>query len=153
MREKRKAVFSKAGCGQKQMFVGKYAEDGKLELHASEVIDTYAQTQADKLSCDINYILARYASGDTTALAKAQGVFADVSEMPTNYAEVLNIVRFAENRFDALPVEVKAAFGNDVNQFIATMGTESWNKNLGIMIKPAIKPDVVVKTEEVKAVE
>lgn len=60
-----------------------------------------------------------------------QGVYADVTELPKNYAELLNSVIKGREAFDSLPIEVKEKFGQDFNRFAATIGTQEWYEKLG----------------------
>lgn len=92
----------------------------------------YEEIQSHALSVDINYILARFASGETDVLSKRQGVFGDFSKFPRTYAEMLNSLNEAQAVFDSFPVEVKHQFGDSMAQWLSQYGTEDWNRKMGL---------------------
>lgn len=68
--------------------------------------------QSFKNEADVNNIMARYRkTGQITHLAKHQGSYADVSEIP-DLSQALDQVTKAQQAFDALPSELRARFGN-----------------------------------------
>lgn len=128
----RTRIYSKPGSGIKKNYRAEVLKNGDIELVEDGEINLYEMIQADKDSCDINVLLKQYALGDPSALAKRQGTYGDFTQMPKNFAEMLNKVIEGEKLFESLPVEVKNKFDNSLNQFIATAGDESWFAKLGI---------------------
>lgn len=102
--------------------------------------------QADKDSCDVNRILARYAKdGVLTHVNNHPGVFADVAEIAVaDYHDALNRVISAGQAFDALPSSVREFYRNDPALFLAAVedGTlePSLYKDLGITPHAEQKP-------------
>lgn len=117
----REPVYSETGSPTKEAYAPVIKDDGSFELEVVGKINVYDEIQSHADSCDINIILERYARGDVTALSRRQGLFADLSEMPRTYAEMLNVVIKAQAEFEALPANVKEKFDNDVNKFISRM--------------------------------
>ena len=67
--------------------------------------------------CDINEIVRKFTkTGELTHLAKAQGAYMDVSELPDIH-EALNTVRIAEDAFNMMDSRLRERFGNDPRAF------------------------------------
>lgn len=101
-------------------------DDGSIDLVESgkEDINEYIQSFAE--SCDLECILAKYAAGDTSVLNVKRPMFGDFTQMPSTYAEVLQLQIDSANLFNSLPVEIKKQFDNDPNKFLAAAGTQEW---------------------------
>ena len=121
-----------AGSRFKPTYKMSVDEDGKRSLKVVGKVDLYAEIQSYKDSCDINYILERFANGDQTALSRVQGIYGDFSQMPTTYAELSQRVIDAENLFNSLPLEVRQQFNFSPSEFFAAIGTEKYNDLFGI---------------------
>lgn len=99
-------------------------EKGRENL--ADYIDSFAE------SCDLSVILNRFLHGDTEALNQKKALFMDLTEMPTNYNDMVNQFNNARELFNGLPTDVKEKFDNDINKFYCTVGTEDWFKKLEI---------------------
>lgn len=122
-----------------------YDEKGRWHLVMKEKPDNkYLEIQSHKDSCDINVLMARYQNGETDILAKVQGFFGDITEIPNDYASMLNIVMHAEENFKSLPLDVRERFGQSFTEYLATAGTADWLARLGI--KP-VEPGVAEITD------
>lgn len=97
----------------------------------SGIINIYDEIQSHRQSVELSTLLQRYAQGDVTALNKMQGVYADVVDMPSTYAELFNRVRDAENSFNALPDEVRVLFDNSPVSFWQSIGTPEFAAKIG----------------------
>ena len=73
----------------------------------------------------------RFERGDMAALSKVQAVYADLSEMPRTYSEMLNQVIAGEKMFNDLPISIKEKFGQNFNAWMSTLGTDEWLSNMG----------------------
>lgn len=147
-------VKSAVGSGTKTAFKMQIDKDGRRYLKADGVIDTYQQIQSHKESCDIQYIMERFANGDATALSKVQGLYGDFTTVPTSLNELQNRVLDAERLFYQLPVETREKFEHNPSLFYSSIGSESFNEILGIdMAKenPVVNgsPDSITITPEV----
>ncbi|QXP08302.1 MAG: internal scaffolding protein [Arizlama microvirus] len=75
--------------------------------------------QSDLKDTDINSIFKKYErTGQLPDLIVKNGRYGDFSEVPT-YQESLDIVRTAQEQFDALGVEVRNRFNNNPAEFLA----------------------------------
>lgn len=74
--------------------------------------------QEFKKECDINHIISKYDSmGVLTHLNQAEATYADVTEV-TDFSQAMQIIRQAEMDFMNFPAHVRAAFNNDVANFL-----------------------------------
>lgn len=116
---------------------------GVMTLEESGREDLYGFIQSHRDSVDIHKILERFASGDVTALQRVQGVFGDFSEMPTNYADLLNTVIDGERSFNALPLEVKEKFGMSFHRWLVQAGSPEWCAAMGIEVSKPVSDQFV----------
>ena len=111
-------------------------------------IQTYMEIQSYKDECDINLIMARYRNGETDVLSKVQGVYGDFTNVPHDFAEVLNNTIKMEQIFNSLAPEVREKFNNSFEQFGAALGTKEWQDAMfppkveDIPAEPAVKEGV-----------
>lgn len=132
-------VFDRAG-------VWHLEENGKTNVYLD--IQSYAD------SCDINVIMARYRNGETDVLSKIQGTYGDFSNIPRNYADLMNAKIEAENLFMSLAAPVRERYNNSVEQFMSEIGTRAGLEKLGVSFDaPKQSESVVVAESEVKANE
>lgn len=82
-------------------------------------LDPSLTKQADKASCDINNIVARWLKSGVlpSNISEAVGQFLDVSDVPDFHA-CQNFVIRARDLFEALPIEVRERFMNDPGRFL-----------------------------------
>lgn len=133
-------VSANPGNRVKILYSPKFDQFGHMELVESGKEDLYGFIQSHKESVDIHVILARFANGDTTALAKRQAFYADLTDFPTTYADVVNTMHGAEDYFTHLPVEVRAKFGHDFNRFLASLDDPQTLVDLGILGQQSGEP-------------
>ena len=114
----KKRQFSKTG----ERYVIEYQlvidETGKEVLEPCGQTDFYQMIQSHRDSVDLDLVLDRLKRGDSTALNKVQGFYADVSDLPVKMQDVLNLNMKGQAVFDELPAEVRAAYGNNYMSFI-----------------------------------
>lgn len=120
-------------------------EDGLITLKPIDKVDYYEKIQADKQLCDINYLLQRYAAGDTTVFDQRHAVFADVTKAPKSLAEAYETMFKAEHYFEQLPSAVKEKFDNNYYKFLQSAGTDDWLQKMQIET-----PAIVEKESEAK---
>lgn len=129
-------VYSAPGSRTKTLYTPSFDQFGHMELKVSGQENLYDFIQSHKESCDIHVILARFAAGDQTALARRQVFYADLTEFPETYADVVNTMHGAEDYFNHLPVEVRAKFGHDFNKFLASLDNPQTLVELGVISAP-----------------
>lgn len=97
------------------------AYDGRGKRHLLTFDPALARTKQEfKDQCDVNKIVANFTrTGRLDQLQKAQGMYIDSSMGPQTYQESLNLIIRARDTFQALPSDVRAKYGNDVQNFLA----------------------------------
>lgn len=133
--------YSEVGSRFVTTYVPVYDDKGIWHLEESGKRNLYEEIQCDKDSCDINLIVKRFASGETDVLSAKQGVFADLTEMPTSLADALNKMASAEVTFAQLPLDVKGKFNNSFTEFLASVGSDHFYESLGFKRVSDEKPD------------
>lgn len=108
------------GSRYKTEYSAKLDDNGVLTLQEVGQSDNYEYIQSFAQSVDINTIMSRYKSGDTSVLERVQGFYFDTSNLPDNMPELLNKLNYAESEFSKLPAEFKEQYGNDFTRFICT---------------------------------
>lgn len=111
-------IYSNVGSRFHDTFSLKIDKDGKKVLSKKGTIDVYQEIQSHADSVDIHKIIDRFNNGDLSVLDNGSGYYCDITQMPKTYAEMIQRMQDAEVYFKTLPVEVRAKFNHDVNQFI-----------------------------------
>ncbi|WGL31278.1 internal scaffolding protein [Dipodfec virus UOA04_Rod_850] len=119
------------GSPVKDVYSAFYDVDGVLKFEKSGQEDLYGFIQSHAESCDIHVILERFAAGETDVLSRAQGFYADTSDMPKTYMEVLNSVLAGEQAFAELPAEVKRQFGNSFSVWVSSFDKPDFAERMG----------------------
>lgn len=127
------------GDREHKLYGAVYDESGRIRLEekGTESLYDYIQSFAD--SVDIHVILKRFANGETDVLNRVQGFYGDFTNLPANYAQMLNTVQAGEDMFNKMPVEVRAKFGHSFNEFMTCLCDGSLYDRLGI--SPPAEPD------------
>lgn len=68
----------------------KRVENGKVVLVKVGETDQQALINSYKDECDVNRIVERYANGDSSVLARVQGLYSDISGFADNPTDLLN---------------------------------------------------------------
>lgn len=95
-----------------------FDDSGKRVMKPCGETDIQAFIESHAASVDINNIINRYMSGDEDVFEKIKGIYEDVTGMPSNLMEILNIANNTRNAFEALPPEIKEIYNNSVNEFL-----------------------------------
>lgn len=119
------------GSPLKDLYKAEVDDNGVMDLVKTGVDNLYLYIQSHADSVDLNLIMKRFAS-DPEALNERlnarRGDFADLTCMPTTYAEALQKIIDAQGLFNELPTDTKSLFNNNYMEFIAAIGTEKFNK-------------------------
>nr|CAI9750463.1 virion structural protein [Microvirus sp.] len=100
---------------------------------------TKCQQHLSKM-CDVNNMIARAIAGDTSVIRR--GTYFDVSQMPDDMQEVLNIGNRAREAFEALPADLRVVYPSP-DVFLAALGNPEERKRLekfGIINPPEPPP-------------
>lgn len=122
----RERVTSEPGSPIKKQYQGRIDKNGNIVVESKGEFNLYAYINSFADSVDINVLLARFANGDKNALLQRAADYFDVSKIPTNIADIINLVNDGKHLFDSLPVDVKKSFDNSFNKFIVTADTDEW---------------------------
>ena len=136
-------VAACVGSPVRTLYGGRYDANGRVVLEEKGRENLYDYIQSFRDSVDLNVILARFSNGDTEALSKAQGFYADVTDFPKTMADALNRINECEEMFKSLPLEVRQKFDCSFEQFLSQSGSEDWLEKMGM------KPGVVVDEKRV----
>lgn len=130
-----KRFYTNPGSPIEPIYEGKLQKDGSIELvevgkrNIQEYIDSFRE------DAEIDNIIARFNNGDLSALSRSQGFYDDITKVPTNYAEILNMVYEGQKAFEILPVEIKKQFDNDFNKWFTSVGTDIWHEKMSVLIE------------------
>lgn len=69
-------------------------------------------------SCDVNKILDKYDATGLLPVNSKTAWYADVSDIPASYQEALEVARYANDHFYALPAKIRDYFGNNVAAYV-----------------------------------
>ena len=86
---------------------------GKLEQVGER--RSYELIQSYKQETDINYLVQKYMSGDTSVLQRVQGLYTDITDAPESLIEAQERIKTAERIYNTLPEEAAKAVGNAAN--------------------------------------
>lgn len=145
IQSKRERFFSRVGSPVVDEFSAVYDRSGVLQLEKTGEHSLYDEIQSHKDSTDIQMILNRYFNGDPAVLSRVQGAYMDIVGMPTNVHEAMALVDNARADFAKLPPSVKELFGNDPNQFLASIGSPEWLEKMQVPVDDLHAADSVVK--------
>lgn len=122
----RRRYFSNAGSPYRKEYGPQLDKYGNKVIVEKGKIDFQAYINSWRDDCDLNILMARFTAGDKESLIQRVGMFADVSKLPTNFNDMMNLTMQAEDIFNSLPVSAKEAFGNNVNNFLSNAGSSEW---------------------------
>jgi hypothetical protein len=128
---------SPTGNGHEPEYEYKLKDKGR-ELVKTGEKDVYALIQSRLDETKIENIIKK-ATYDPAALGSQDwqnnGTFVDISDVPTSYHEWYGRIKDAEDKFEKLPVEIKAKWDYDVEAYVMAYGTEEWADKMGILKK------------------
>lgn len=97
-------------------------KSGKKVVKKVGETDLQAAIDAEAASVDLRMILAQFEAGDEGALERAKAFYADVSEIPVNLQEIMQLNQEGSKFFYSLPKDIRAIYGNDYMQFVVDPG-------------------------------
>lgn len=140
-------VFTNPGSMIKEHYTPVIDKYGNRVIESDGSIDLYSQIQSWKDECDINILMAKFTNGDKTALMQRVGSYMDISELPDNFNDIMNVTTKAQSLFDSLPTDIKNVFGNNVYNFLANAKTKEFAE---LMSKSPedIRTEKIMKSKE-----
>lgn len=100
--------------------------------------DIYEEIQQYAEDVKIENILKRVALGDMSDF-RPDGIYADVTDIPTNLIEAQAHMVKVENIWNNVPIEIKDKYNHNLDEFIAAAGSEAWLIDMGYM-NPKAEP-------------
>lgn len=94
-------------------------ETGAKVLKITGRENIYEKIQECLEPTKIENIIRRFEEGDRSALGRPDGIYTDISDMPTNIIEAQKRIQDVKAKFASLPAEIKERFGNDPTVFMA----------------------------------
>jgi hypothetical protein len=126
---------SLTGNGHEPEYEYKVTETGR-ELVKTGENDVYALIQSRLEETKIENIIKR-ATYDPTALGGQEwqnsAQMVDITDVPTDYHTWYNRIEDAKKQFEALPIEVKNKWDNDVEKYVMAYGTIEWADKMGLL--------------------
>lgn len=126
----------------------KIDEYGRKILKKTGETDLYARIQESLEETKIENILKRVTMGDTSVL-RPDGIYADLTEMPSNLIEARQAMQNLENIWGSLDNDIKRKYNFDVEEFIGASGSDSWLRDMGLLADKIEEPITETKKEEV----
>lgn len=105
---------------------------GRKVLEKTGETNLYEKIQASLEETKIENILKRAMAGDNSVF-RPEGIYADISEMPSNLLEARQSMQQLENLWNGLDKEIKRKYNFDLDQFIGQSGSESWLRDMGLL--------------------
>lgn len=115
-------------------------KQGHKSLIKIRETDIYEKIQQDLESCKIENILARAEMGDLSGLNVREPQYEDITDAPKTLAEAQTAIIKLKNKFSELSPEIRAAFDNSAEKFIAQFGSEEFNKKMGWITEEELLP-------------
>lgn len=110
--------------------------------------------QEEAKSCDINYLMSRYATTGTLPQHVNLPLDGALQEyVGTDFQALQNRMIAAREEFDSLPSKVRDRFGNDPARliaFLSDVNNRSEAESLGLVVKPVVEP---LKQEDIHKTE
>lgn len=137
-------IFTTAGEKLEDVIAMKLNEKGEEEFYISGKTNVYEKIQAQSQDANIENIIAKViATGDTSLLQQRKAEFVDLTETPSNIFEAQQKIQEAEKTFMELPTNIKEAYNNNFNEYLADVGSDKWLELVGLKEKTPeeIKPN------------
>ena len=137
-------------------------ENGTQYLKKVGTTSIYDYIQSHRASCDMAILLANLDKSQVNGMINSFAVtdlfdagIVDISSLPQNPGEMLNLVKEGESYFAGLPLEVRQEFNFSSHKFISEYGTKEFKDKIYKLAgkeqpKPVEEPVIVKKTKRSK---
>lgn len=129
-------------------------ENGTQYLKKVGVTSVYDFIQSHRASCDMALLLANLDKSQVNGMINSFAItdlfesgVVDISSLPKNPGDMLNLVKEGESYFSGLPLEVRKEFNFSSHKFISEYGTKEFKEKI---YKLANKQLPVEEVAEVK---
>lgn len=83
----------------------------------------------------IENILQRASIGDMSVF-RPDGIYEDLTQLPTNLIEARRAMQNLENLWETIPQEIKNKYNNNLEEFIGASGSDGWLRDMGLIKEP-----------------
>lgn len=116
------------GNKEVNVYKWKYNNDGTKELVVEKTKNIYNEIQEYKNDVDLVTIINRLGGVEQLEAIPARGIYADMTQLPKNLHEAVELQEKAKKSFNQLPTKIREAFNNDPLQFMAQIDTDNFKK-------------------------
>lgn len=138
--EKRPRFPSVSGTKEKILYHLVYSDNGVKKLDVCGCTDLYAEIQSHRESTDLSIILSRLDPNQVSNMASSysfndllESEIINVTQLPKNAGEMLNLVRSGQNLFDGLPIEVREMFNYSMEKFVSSFGSKEFAEKINYL--------------------
>lgn len=151
--DEQQRTYAPSGDKIEEVWAMRINDEGKEEFYIAGKTNVYEKIQAFAEEVKIENIIAKVtATGDTTIMQKVQGTYADITEFPKDLLEAQQQIKTAQGIFEELPATIKEKYENNFNIYLKDFGSETWQKNMGMIQEPEQQP-VIENTKKGEAAE
>lgn len=126
----RKVLPSPEGSRYQTLYRSIVKPNGSIELVEDGVKDIQEEIDSWYEVTDMSYIIKQMQLGNMDVLNKEPGYYADITKMPKDMIEAMQMMIDAKTEFYKLDLDVRNQFNNDFMQWLAQAGTEDWSKKM-----------------------
>lgn len=134
-----------AGSPIRKTYGYKIDKWGRKQLEETGEENIQEKIQSYYEETKIENMLAKAAAGDTTVF-RPDGMYTDLTIMPTNLIEAMEMTHRLEDLWDGLPNDLKKEYGN-IETFVQMSGTEKWAEDVGMKEKTTPAPEIKTETK------
>lgn len=115
---KKESIVSNPGSCMKTEYMLSVDEKGYETLKVTGETDVQKMIDSYKDMVDLDIVLERLNNGDESALEQVEGFYADVTGIPNNLQDVMNLNLNGKMLFDSLPPEYRNIYGDNYQSFV-----------------------------------
>lgn len=141
---------SRSGSSEKILYHLSYSNNGVQKLDVSGVTNLYADIQSHRESTDLAIILSRLDPYQVSNMISTytfddllNSEIVDVTSLPKNAGDMLNLVREGQTLFNGLPIAIREEFNYSPEKFISSFGSKEFAEkinNLNVKLNNAQEP-------------
>lgn len=105
------------------VYKASYDKNGVRSLKVDKKVNIYEKIQEFANDVSLSSIFSKYGLNVYDQLKQSEEQFVDLSNLPTNLMEAMNVIDEAKYAFDRQSKEVKQKFNNSFKEFIAASET------------------------------
>lgn len=120
---------------KQKVYIANFDKKGIRRLEVDKEIDIYEKIQECAKDTGLTNIFSKYGLNIYDQLKNSEAQFVDLTNLPGNLMEAMDVIDKAQYAFDRQSKEIKAKFNNDFKQFIAASETGELAKLLNDELK------------------